>query len=174
MKQLFIILTFFVFGLKIHGQDNSPKYPVIQKLVNSINSDKNLKKITLSTDEFLEHTPDGGGELVGYFGNNQIRRISVSVGISIGVRTYDYYFDKEKLIFVHEILDGYLYNDSLGVFDFTKTEMNFSGSYYFKNNKLIDSITIGHNRFENDELDIQTVLLNEMNEYLALLKKKLK
>ena len=172
MRQTIFILTIIAFGLKVQAQDISIKYPALMKIVNDINANKTFSKVVLENDEFMSHGTDGGGELIGYFANGQIQKITVSVGISIGIRTFDYYFHKDNLVFVYEKLDGYLYDDSLGVFDNTKTETNFAGRYYFKNNKLIDSMTLGHNRFENDELDIQTVLLDEMKGYLALLKKK--
>jgi hypothetical protein len=122
----------------------------------------------------MSQTTDGGGELIGYFKNGQIEKITISIGLSYGIETYHYYFTNGQLIFIYELLDGFIYNDSTSKFDYTKTEINFIGRYYFKDNKLIDSETTGHNRFENDTLDIETTLVQEMNEYLDKLKRNSK
>jgi len=70
------------------------------------------------------------------------------------------------LVFVYETLQGFIYDDKLGEFDYSKTETNFIGCYYFRDKKLIDSETTGHNRFEDDSTDIETTLINEANENL--------
>lgn len=155
----------------LHGQDISSKYPSLINRVKQINQDKSLTIVTLENEEFLPHVTDGGGELIGYFKNGQIQKITRRIGLSYGIEMYEYYFTDEKLIFVYETLDGFLYTESSGKFDYTKTERNFVGRYYFENDKLIDFETTGHNRFEDDTIDIESTLTNEMSDCVDKLKK---
>jgi len=164
------ILTLLLNSSILFGQDISDKYPDFIKRVGLINKDQSLNKVTLKNEEFMAQTTDGGGELIGYFKNGQIQKITRKIGLSYGIETYDYYFTNGQLIFVYEILAGFVYNDQTSKFDYTKTKINFIGRYYFKNNKLIDSETTGHNRFEDNAIDIETTLSKEMNECLNKLK----
>ena len=41
----------------------------------------------------------------------------------------------------------------------------FSGIYIFRNRKLIDQISLGHNRFENDSIDAEETFLKEIEFY---------
>ncbi len=92
--------------------------------------------------------------------------------LSYGIETYDYYFNNERLMFIYETFYLFMINDSLGTVDQTKTELNFIGTYYFINNKLIDSETVGHNRFENEDIDMEAILLKETEENLSMLKQE--
>ncbi|MES1221470.1 MAG: hypothetical protein ABUT20_38575 [Bacteroidota bacterium] len=159
------------------GQNISQKYPELIKRIKSINQDSSFEKVILYNEEFMNQMSDGGGELIGYFKNDEPQKIIKKIGLSYGIETFDYYFTNGSLIFIYETLNGFVYNDSLEKFDYTKTENNFIGRYYFKNNKLFDSETTGHNRFdgegfENGKLDMGTVLIKEMRESLETLKRK--
>ena len=162
-----ITIFFFIFLHTVSsGQDISNKYPGLIQRVAKINQDSSMEKVVMINEEFMPQMTDGGGELVGYFIKGQIQRITRKIGLSYGIETYDYYFEKGALIFIYETLDGFLYLDSLNSADYTKTETNFIGRYYFRNKKLIDNETTGHNRFENDDLDMEKTLLTEVNECL--------
>jgi hypothetical protein len=174
MKRLtdtLIIIIFLIINSTLYGQDISDKYPDVIQRVEFINKDTSLTKVILENEEFLTQVTDGGGELIGYFKKGQIQKITRKIGLSYGIETYDYYFTNGQLIFIYELLNGFIYNESISKFDYTKTEVNFTGRYYFKVNKLIDSETTGHNRFEDDTLDIETTLTKEMNECLDKLKR---
>src|ERR1043166_6447826 len=112
---------------------------------------------------------DGGGELIGYFNKDEIQKITKSIVLSYGIETFDYYFLKRNLLFIYETFYGFVTNDSLGTVDESKTELNFIGRYYFKNQKLVDSETTGHNRFDQDDIDIEKILLKETEENLLML-----
>jgi len=45
---------------------------------------------------------------------------------------------------------------------------------YFANDKLVDYMTTGHNRFENDNIDPQQILLTEAAETKKLVSQKMK
>lgn len=167
---LILIILFIISNTDISGQSISEKYPKIIEQVNLINNDSIYEKVTLNNEEFLNHMTDGGGELVGYFKNGLIQKITATVGLSYGIVTYNYYFNDENLIYVYETRDGFIYNEDLNKFDYAKTERNFAGQYFFKNDKLIDLETLGHNRFEDTEIDIEKTLLSEIGEYSKLVK----
>jgi len=85
--------------------------------------------------------------------------------------TFDYYFEKEKLVFIYEVFSAFFMDDSTGTLNYEKTLINFIGRYYLQDNKLIDNETTGHNRFEDDEIDMERLLLVEMNDSMLRLKK---
>ncbi|MDX1955488.1 MAG: hypothetical protein SFU20_08110 [Chitinophagaceae bacterium] len=174
MKKKILIFLFTVspLGVGLFAQNISTNYPDVKQRVNNINSDTSFEKIALTNEEFMPQMTDGGGELTGYFKKGIIQKITRKIVLSYGIETYDYYFTNEKLLFIYETFYVFIVNDSLGTVDQTKTELNFIGTYYFKNNKLIDSETVGHNRFENDEIDMEAILLKETEENLSMLKQK--
>jgi hypothetical protein len=154
------------------GQNKKTIIQNIRTEFQRINNLKGYKIIVLDAEDFLEHSPDGGGELKGYYNNDTLKKIVVSVGLSNGIETHEFYFKKNQLIFVYETFSGFVFDEKKKEFDYTKTERNFEGRYYFNNGKLIDYITMGHNRFEDDTLDPEKILLKEANEYSNLLSKK--
>lgn len=174
MKQkiLIFLLTISPLGTNLIAQSISAKYPEIAERVKKINTDTSFEKIALTNEEFMQQMTDGGGELIGYFNKGIIQKITKKIVLSYGIETCDYYFTNKKLMFIYETFYVFMINDSLGTVDQTKTELNFIGTYYFKYSKLIDSETVGHNRFENDEIDMETVLLKETEENLSMLKQK--
>ncbi|MBN8666552.1 MAG: hypothetical protein J0M30_03550 [Chitinophagales bacterium] len=171
-KILIFLLIFSPHGVSLSAQSITKKYPEVAEKVKKINADSSFKKITLTNEQFMPQMTDGGGELTGYFKKGIIQKITRKIGLSYGIETYDYYFTNEKLMFIYETFYVFIVNDSLGTLDQTKTELNFIGTYYFQNNKLIDSETVGHNRFEKDEIDMETILLKETEENLSMLKQK--
>ncbi|HET6769061.1 MAG TPA: hypothetical protein VFH08_16735 [Chitinophagaceae bacterium] len=166
------ILSSFIPATALFAQDISEKYPDVIKRVKSINSDSSLTKIVLTNEEFMPQVTDGGGELIGYFKKQEIQKITRTIGLSYGIKTYDYYFSYGRLLFIYETLYGFATKDTLGTLDYNKTELNFIGRYYFKKDKLIDNETTGHNRFERDDVDMEKVLLQETKENLLKLKYK--
>lgn len=171
-KILIFLLIVSPLGARLLAQNISTKYPDVRQRLISINADTSFEKITLTNEQFMPQMTDGGGELIGYFKKGIIQKITRKIGLSYGIETYDYYFTNEKLILIYETFYVFMINDSLGTVDQTKTELNFIGTYYFKNYKLINSETVGHNRFENDEIDMETILLKETEENLSMLKQK--
>jgi hypothetical protein len=171
---LFILAVAFCWTSKLPGQDIDKKYPDLIKLVRIINKDTALKKVILTNEQFLKHPYDGGGTLTGYFKNDQIQKITREIGLSNGVEVYDYYFKNGKLCFIYELFHGFMWNEKKQKFDFDKTEVNFIGRYYFKDDRLIDNETTGHNRFEGDNLDMEKTLVKETKDNLTALRNHLR
>ncbi|UAB85818.1 hypothetical protein INR75_07350 [Zunongwangia sp. SCSIO 43204] len=54
-----------------------------------------------------------------------------------------------------------------------KFDGGFDGIYIFRNRKLIDQISLGHNRFEDDSIDAEETFLKELEIYKKKISKKL-
>ena len=176
MKHLCKLLAAFLLlgSFPTWGQDISNKYPQLIKRIKQINTSNYQKVVTLNNEEFMPEMADGGGKLAGYYKNDQIEKITQEIVLSYGIETFDYYFTAGQLIFVYETLKRFPYDENLGKFDYTKTNINFVGRYYFTDNKLIDSETTGHNRFEDDTIDIEMTLIKEVKDNLDQLNRKKK
>ena len=174
MKKFPPILILISCVLTSYGQDISNKYPGLIARVKKVNKDKSLSKISLENEEFMDHLTDGGGELTGLYKNDQIQKVIRKVFLSNGIEQFDYYFADGKLIFIYETFRAFKSLESQGTFDYSKTEIEFIGRYYFQNTKLVDSETTGHNRFEDDTIDIEKTLIAEMTDCLEHLNIKRK
>ena len=125
------------------------------------------------SEDFLGHATDGGGNLRGYFKNDTLVKIVEWVGLSNRTVQNEYYLDKDGLFFVYSAEQQYPYNDSLQALDYSKLVPTFSSRYYFKNNKLIDTI-LSNKKLKQSITDDAAGFLKRVNEYAVLLNKKKK
>lgn len=144
----------------------------IQQLVKNIDSYKLNDSVELKNEDFLEDMTDGGGSLTGYLLNKKLLKIREWVGLSWGVLEVNFYFDNEQLIFVRETEDHFQI-DSNGV-NHSKIGLRFQGEYYFNKNKLVDEVSLGHNRFEDDTNDPVKEYLQRAKQNRELLLKRKK
>lgn len=170
-RHVFLLFATFTFISTCFTQAKSDIIKGIQVEFKNINADNGLKKVTLENEEFLENMTDGGGELTGYFKKGQIKRVRQWVGLSNGNETTEFYFKNGHLIFVYEKFASFIFDPKTEQFDHTKTETTFEGRYYFHNNKLIDYRPTGHNRFEDDTIDPEKILLEEASKNVKQLTK---
>lgn len=171
-KTIFIILLFLT--IYSFGQGLIEKYPNIEIEIIKIDQNDSLKTIVIENEEFLEKMTDGGGELVGFYDENQkIRKIEVRIFQSIGVQEYYFYLKDEIPILIIDRFKQFAWNEKLDDFDNTRFEGGFYGTYLFDNNHLIDQISLGHNRFEDDQIDAEKTFLNEFRSYIEQIKKRL-
>jgi hypothetical protein len=155
-----------------NGQTKADKILRIKQAFQKINSDKSLKKKTIEDAEiFLGHATDGGGQLIGYFDKDTVCKIFVTVGLSYGMITDEYYFSKGQVVFVYESEKIFPENDSSDGLNYTKLKLSFEGRYYFENDKLIDKIIKGKRRFE-DKDKIASTFLADAKDYVTLVKTK--
>jgi hypothetical protein len=154
------------------AQDTAKLIAGIRKEFKIINADSTLEKVTLTGEEFLDHAPDGGGELTGFYKAGQIRKIVRWLGLSNGNEILEFYFKNSQLIFVYEEFLSFVYDDKKQTLRFDTTEKSFTGRYYFSKTKLVDYVTTGHNRFENDAIDPEKTLLTEANDNKKILDRK--
>lgn len=169
---IFVFLTISVSA--VYGQNLLEKYPVVLSSKEKIDNDTSLRKLTLSNEEFMEHV-DHGGELIGFYKDSVIVKVSVILYYSHGVERVNYYLEEKRVVslsFMDETFDMYPYNEETNEFDYSKTERNFHGQYLFKDNKLIDQISTGHNRLEDDTIDIDRTVNSELIFYLDMISKK--
>jgi hypothetical protein len=166
--------TLTVSFLTALGQDKARIISDIRKEFKIINNETTLKKVVLNDEEFLDHTTDGGGQLTGFYKEGQLRKIVSWIGLSNGNEIFEFYFTNSKLIFVYEQFNSFIYDPKQETLRLDTTERTFEGRYYFNNDKLIDQITTGHNRFENDDIDPQKTLLIQAAENKKLLASKTK
>ncbi len=150
------------------------KQPEIMEKVANIDQNNSYDSLVLENDEFMEQASDGGGSLTGFFKDGHIHKMTMWIGISMGIRIYNYYFEDEKLIYIDETFESFDWTDTTNKQDYPKTEITFHGCYYFSNNKLIDYETTGQNWFQDDAIDIEMTLLEEANGNLKLLLRKKK
>jgi hypothetical protein len=172
---IFILTTTLILSFATtYGQDKTKLINEIRKEFKVINSDTTFRKIVLENEEFLEHMPDGGGQLTGFYKAGQLKKIVSWIGISRGNDISEFYFKNEKLIFVYEQFNSFVYDKKKQIFRLDTTQKTFEGHYYFYNNKLIDHITAGYNRFENMRIDAEKTLLKEADDYKRLLEQRIK
>jgi hypothetical protein len=154
------------------GQTKAEKLLDILNTFQNINKDPSLRKRTIDdAEEFLGHPTDGGGELVGYFHKDSVCKIFVTVGLSYGSITDEYYFRNERLIFVYETEKDFPEMDSIGGLAYNKSNLAFEGRYYFDNDELIDKITKGKRRFA-DTKENPATFITDANDFLRLIKAK--
>ncbi len=174
LKYIFIFFQLLQISNYIYSQDKQELIEKIKEEIESIHLDTTLKIITLQNNEFLDHMPEGGGELTGFYKGKRICRIYRSIGISHGVGISEFYYKKNKLIFVREKFNSYVYDDSLGSFDYTKLNTTYEGKYYFDKGKMIHSYIKGNriNSTGSEETEIE--LTGESNEAFKLISYKIK
>jgi hypothetical protein len=145
------------------GQNNTGLTEIIQRLVMGINRDTTLKAIELDNEYFIMEgkVTDGGISLTGYSKNGNIVKIVSWVGLSIGNEIFEFYYKNGKLIFVYEEFHSFVFDEEKSELRHDTTEITFKDKYYYYQNKLIDYVTTGHNRFEDDTVDPEQTLLKE-------------
>ena len=150
---LFTLTTTFGQGKKTN-QDKSVVMLNIRNSFQEINSYTKYKIITIEeAEEFLEHNPDNGASLKGYYKSDSLKKIIEWLGLSNKVIQNEYYFDKGKLIFVYTKESKYKFIDSTQSFDYSKLQPVFQGRYYFSNEKLFETKLTDKEHYQSKEQD---------------------
>lgn len=107
---------------------------------------------TLITGDYTGESSKANEEITytGFSDQGRFYKITRRQPEGVGFRNFDYYFDEDNLLFVKEYSEQH--------------PTGFFGDYYFKDNRLIDYITAGYNRFENNKLDPGEVIMSEAQE----------
>lgn len=172
MKLITFTLVLSILTFSASCQDFSVKLSAIEKFTEDIDSSLNsFRQLKIEGAEVFGQTTDSGAELVGYFKGDQIQKIELSVGLSYGINEFEFFYENSELIYVKELIRQFIWDAAKGTFDYTKTERTFRGDYIFKDE--FDLITLGHNRFEDDELDPELKLKEESQLYRKKLESKL-
>ena len=142
MKTKLFLLIFLTLTTLLFGQ-TAERIAVVRKKVEAINTEKSYHIKKLDNDYFVNvknEAADGGQELSGYYKNGKLKKIVYRVGLSYGMKTLEYFFSDDELIFVFEKQSQFAAikdqsNQAIGL-DQTKFESIYTGSYYFENAKL--------------------------------------
>jgi hypothetical protein len=158
-----------------YGQTKEDLVKNIRQSFQKINNDTTLTIVKLQNEDIPGETTDGGEQLTGFFNGDSICKINDWIGLSFGVKQYEYYFTNGQLIFVYETEKGFHANDSLGSIDQTKLDLIFEGRYYLDKDKLIDRKIKGQKRFEEGSSAVFVQGLISQSKLLSkLLRSKLK
>lgn len=147
------------------GQGIDEKYPEVVKQIIEIDSNEDYKIVSFNEEE-LRELFKGRSRLFGMYQNGELQKMTLISAVDFGVESFDYYFSEGNLIYISETFDEVTKKEEL------ETNRSFCGRYFFKNNNMYDYETTGHNRFEDDNLDPETILLAETNRNIKLLTDK--
>lgn len=164
-----------MFTLTVQGQALIDKYPEVQAMKMKIDLNDSLKSVKMENEEFLDHMTDGGGELIGFYDSTgTIRKIKVTVFISYGVQEHVFYLNEETPILIDDTFQQFAWNEETSTFDYDRFDGGFHGTYIFQDGHLIDQISLGHNRFEDDQIDIEETFKSECESYLESIRTRLR
>ena len=142
MKTKLFLLAFLALTTLLFGQ-TAERIAAVRKKVEAINIEKSYQIKKLDNDYFVNvknESTDGGQELSGYYKNGKLKKIVYRVGLSYGMKTFEYFFSNDELIFVFEKQDQFAekkdQSDQVTGLDYTKLESVYTGRFYFKNSKL--------------------------------------
>ncbi len=169
-----LIILLLVLGFCKAVAQLSVQSKQIEATCKLIDKDSSLKKKVYEQEEFMDHATDNGASLTFYYKNGLVYRITEWVGLSGYVVIIDYYFQSGKLVYVRDEELTYERNPVTGDLTgkFSKDD-RFLGKYFFRNNKLVDQVSLGHNRFEDDEKnDAEKEFIISAKKHLSLFYKK--
>lgn len=148
----------------------SKEVKIIDAICREVTKNSSLQRKIFDQEKFMEIATDNGGSLTIYHKKNIVFRITEWVGLSNNVIINNYYFQKGQLIFVSAEELMYERNTVTGETTGTFSKENrFFGQYYFKNRKLFDEESLGHNRFEDDEhYNAEKEFINSAKKFLNL------
>lgn len=170
-----LFTVFFLFTLTAtfaqatHAQSKRTAILRIIKSCKQIDAYKKYKIVSIdNAEEFLEHNPDNGASLKGYFKSGILKKIVEVSALSYKVITTAYYFDNGKLIFVYTNDSKYKYIDSTQSLDYSKLEAGSEGRYYFSNGKLLEAKFTEKELYKSAKEDAMKIL-NSGKKYAKIL-----
>lgn len=166
----FLLLSVFFIPTFTYSQSSfSKRHSDVISYKDSIDHLSDTTLQTLTNGDFTKEVYDSGSQLKGIYSRGKLIKIEVWFGLSYGINTRTYYLKNDKLLLATESFKGYHYDKAKTSFDYTSFDISHEGWYLFVRDKLIDQESLGHWRFEDDELDAEKVLMEEFNRYTLLL-----
>ena len=178
MKSNLLLIFLLTFTSFLFGQ-NAERIAAVRKKVEAINTEKSYQINKLDNDYFVnvkKEATDGGQELTGYYKNGKLKKIVYSVGLSYEMKTTEYFFSNDELIFVFHKQDQFAdlkdkSNQVTGL-DHTKLESVYTGRFYFENSKLFSINETGKEIFAKmDKKSKETELLKDSKVFCFELEK---
>ncbi len=175
-----VLLLVFASMSSPHAQTHKDSVlTAIRETFQQTNNNKSLRVVRLDEEEFLRQGSDNGGDLKGYFRGDTLCKIVLEIGLSYAMKRWEYYFDKEQIIFIYET-DRYYPVDSVnGGLDNTRLELAFEGRYYYENGVLINTLFKSKKRLLDISGNSTKTYINalpkkpEIDGYIKLLRKKM-
>jgi hypothetical protein len=163
----YLLAGLFLWTTNISFAQNADKIPAIRKTVEAINNDSGYQIRTRDNDYFAEvknEITDNGQELKGYYKNGRLKKMVYSLGLSVCMKTYEYYFLDNELIFVFEKEDDYPEKgDGL---DYSRLLNAFEARYYLDKGKVFETKVKGAQRLDEGKnffLQKMTALIADLN-----------
>jgi hypothetical protein len=144
MKYRLLILTLCTFHM-VSAQSKEETIKAIRQIFQEINQDHTLTTVSLTAEDFMEESPDNGGELIGYFKKDTLCKMVVEVGLSYGMVRQEYYYNHGKPVFIYETEKSFPHTDTS--IDNSRLVLNFEGRYYFDEKGIVDIKVKGQPRF---------------------------
>lgn len=157
----------------VFSQTEKESIDSIRRQFKWINEQTDFTISELNNEDYLEHMPDNGGQLKGYFKNDTLYKIVEWFGPSYAIMITEYYLWNNELIFVYDIEKNFNQiidsTDGFIGFDYSKTEIKYESRHYFVNGQEIKKIEKGKrlmefsiaNDFISDAEIYRTVLENK-------------
>jgi len=116
--------------------------------------------------------PDGGAELKGYCKHDTVFKIIEWAGLSNRTLQYEYYFDNSQLVFVYVAEKKYGVKKNGEELDPSKLTPGYTGRYYFKDGRLIDSV-LSDKALEESKKEDAALMLSDSKKYVGLIRSRL-
>lgn len=172
IKKAVFTLLIILFCLPAFAQ-NETVISGIRKAVEQINKDTGYVSKMLENEEFLEHMPDGGGQLTGYYKKGKLVKMVEWIGLSSCINITEYYLRNNKLIFTYTRGKEFQYIDSTGTFNSEKQDITMECRFYFDNGQLVRSVLKGSTRCGGEpQKDQATIYQSDCLRYMHLFTKK--
>ncbi len=170
MKTVLSIFISLLFVSNLFAQTHDDAIKEIRTHFKRVNSITDFKTAELNNEDFLEHVPDNGASLIGYFKDNVLHKIVETIGISYALIVSEYYLNEGKLFFVYNYEKHYKQiTDDAGLFvelDYSATEIKFEGRTYYKDDAVIKELLKG------ERTNVKQDFLKRFNEIKPLLLNK--
>jgi len=174
--RLLILILFLTSNINcIFSQTEKESIDSIKSQFKWINEQTDFTIAELNNEDYLEHIPDNGGQLKGYFKNDSLYKIVEWFGSSYAIMITEYYLWNSELFFVYDIEKNFNQiidiTDGFIGFDYSKTEIKYESRHYFVNDQEIKKLEKGKRLMElsipNDFVvnaeSYRTVLENKRN-----------
>jgi len=148
MGKRILTALFILLPITLLAQSKAQSVIQIRQIVNAVNSDSSVTKVLINAEYLAKlkksATPyDGGEELTGYFKRDTLVKIVYSIGISTGLKTFEYYLQKDHVVFVYEQVDRYPYDEKQQQLNYNVLTNTFKGRYYLATGKVFKTIETG-------------------------------
>lgn len=107
----------------------------VNSIVTSIDKTyKTCDSIVLNNEQFLSTATDGGGQLTIFSCKKNLNKIVEWVGLSYGYRVRTFYTKDNKLIYVTEVHNEFIWDKDKNEYNRNSTQKIYSAFYYVQNN----------------------------------------